>query len=1514
MSQRAYNGLEIAVIGMACRFPKSPNVSTFWENLITGTECITVDGTDHQEGRIKSKGILEDNECFDFDFFGYSPHEAEFMDPQTRILHECAWEALEDAGYNPYVYDGLIGHYVGASTNPTSYLHPFLRRGSDNHDLWSNLLYSDKDFISTRVSHKLNLRGPSLTLDTACSTSLAALDVASQGLLTGKCDMALAGGISVTYHDEEGYVYKEGFISSPDGHCRAFDADAHGTVTGNGVGLVVLKRLDDALRDGDRIDAVILASAMNNDGGTKLGYTAPSREGQIEVIRQAQQMAEVDAESIGYVEAHGTGTPVGDPVEIDALKLAFGTSRKNYCALGAVKTNIGHLDTAAGIAGFIKAVLVLKNKQIPPTLHFKQPNPKSDLDNSPFFINNKTLNWTGNQRRRAAVSSFGMGGTNIHVVLEEAPTVHETEAASVSDIFLFSARSQDQLNVLKKRFIADVESGAIPPHRFNDMAYTLRVGRQHFKYRQAVQTDSMEDLIRQLNTRGEGRTVQKGNNAVVFLFSGQGDQYVNMTRQLYCANEYYRTELDRCFAILQQHYGRDLKSVVFNDSVSNSADINDTLYAQPVLVAVECCLARLLMRCGVQPDRVIGHSVGEYSAACIAGIFSLEDTLKVVARRAQLMSEQERGAMLSVAMEKEKLITMLPTDLSLAAENSPRHQVVSGSFTAINRFKEVLAAEQCIYTELKTSHAFHSPMMLSLKESFERVFAEVAVNEPELRYFSNLTGRAVNYEEINNPSYWSNQLVNTVLFQECVQAAVNEGATQFLEVGPGRALQTFAKATCSDISAQGLVRHPKEHVNDVDYLLRKLGELWETGMAIDWNPCLPCQAARRVALPTYPFEKNILPIRRIDFENITENGGVKSVEQGNTVRYYAPRWEQSFLANTQLPSHDTACLFLSFDVEKDRELITTLRKWNQRLLVVKIAASYDESQADMISVCSTRKEDYQRVLEKLPTGSGEELKVVLSGGKHEASTSAASYAELETFILLVQSVTALDQYRQKNFYVITHGLYNVLNRRSVNITSSSLVGALKVVQAEQQEVNFVNIDIDTKSYADQSFPNQLAAELTVTPQDIVVAFRNGLRWTPGYQEIVSSGKSQKVKPGGTYVVTGGVGGMASTIAAYLLKNYQAHVVLIGRSDFLNTFGWDSAELNGDIAAKYHTRLKELVEVNQASAGTLTSYGVSISNASAVQEILRQVVVERGGVDGVFHTAGVIDYGGVMQRRDYDSYCQVMEPKVVGTETLMHALAEQAICPDFLLLFSSNGNAVYAYKYGQSAYNAANEYLDCLATHQKLRQQFNIRTINWNDWYEVGMTVDSLSTEHRNEPLAMQAKIDDGLYPNEGMEVIESVLNLDVSRVVVSKKDLYQEIKYMNQLLRNDKDTLLKKLLAHASSDQPQYKKPELDVAYQSPRTAAEEVVISELSNYLQYENIGVYDNFFELGLSSLDLVQISQRLSEVLDESISVTTLFTYPTVDALSSHLGKGELEAETAGAVLASGDALHNSLSLFG
>jgi polyketide synthase PksJ len=1516
MKQREYNGLEIAVIGMASRFPKSKDIQQFWNNLIAGNECITIDKVEDGSGLIKAKGILEDNECFDFDFFNYSPNEAELLDPQIRVLHECTWEALEDAGYNPFTYGGLIGNFVGASTNPTSDLNRFLHDKNGCHELWSNLLYSDKDFISTRISHKLNLRGPSLTLDTACSTSLTAIDVACQGLLTGKCDMAVAGGISITYHDENGYVYKDGFISSPDGHCRAFDEDAKGTVTGNGVGVVILKRLEDALKDGDKIDAIILGSAVNNDGVTKQGYTAPSREGQVGVIRSAHQMASISSETISYIEAHGTATQVGDPIEIDALKIAFNTNKKNYCAIGSVKTNLGHLDAAAGVAGFIKAVLVLKNKQIPPTLHFKKPNSKFDLSNSPFYINSEPIKWGDSPLlRRAGVSSFGIGGTNVHVVLEEAPKVSH-DASVRSDVFLLSARVVDQLLEVKNNFETYIDSAAIDALAFNDVAHTLRTGRKHFKYKIAIQASSINDLKEKLKKYHviEKRTHSRAVGKTVFMFSGQGSQYLNMTKELYQQNTYYREQLDHCITILNTIYNRDIKSILFHDGDNGPTEINNTLYTQPFLVAVEYAMAKLLMQCGVQPDIVIGHSVGEYTAACIAGIFSLDDMLTIVSKRAAFMGDLEKGSMLAVNIEKDKLLNVLPDDVTLAAENSNKQMVISGSFTSIAGVREILQQQQWAHSELHTSHAFHSRMMLPIAEALEKEIAKMTLHPPSVCYISNVTGKEVSYEEINKPSYWSDQMTNTVLFKECILSAVRAGATQFMEVGPGIALQTFVKAIDNDVETTGFVRHAKEAVNDVAYFLEKLASLWERGNKIDWNEVFQKQPRRKVSLPTYPFIKNQIPVRRIDFNTITEHGNFQKTSGDDTLKYYAPIWTQSVMSKNTQDNVSVSVLMLSFDVNKDASLIEGIRRSYPESMLIELGSHFCENSTDHLTIDAINEEGYEKVLLQLMKRGHDEIKIILFDNQPEELLNGTPLAALQAFSFLIKSLTASTGFKKKNIYAITFNLQNVLNEAVADAYSSTLLGALKVVSCEHNEINCTSIDIDRNELLNENLlvVDKLNSEIAVTPSDIVVAYRKNIRWVQDFQEIVPHVNTTKLEQSGVYVITGGVGGMACTIAAYLLEKYAAHVVLIGRSNFLRNADWSSTEWVDALDVKYQPGVKNLIAKCQASKGSLISFQANVSELESVRDVFEQVTSTRKSIDGIFHTAGVIDYGGVMQRRSFDSLREVMLPKVQGTDNLIKCIEARGVKPGFLLLFSSNGNIFYAYKYGQAGYNAANEYMDAISSVRRSANT-DIKAINWNDWYDVGMTVDSLNNKFDNiSNDDFRAKIDDGIMPEEGMAVIENILNSSLRRVVISKKDVKKEIANMNYLLQNNKSALWSGLLEHSSLGGRAYKRPALETLYQSPRTVVEEQIIEELAKYLKYESIGVYDNFFELGLTSLDLVQISTRLSERLKSDINVTTLFTYPTVDLLT---GKLDFNAKTENPTTfySNADDLQNSLELF-
>ncbi|MEH1835439.1 MAG: type I polyketide synthase [Nostoc sp.] len=763
-SNNKYNGLEIAIIGMAGRFPGANNLQQFWQNIRDGVESVTLlsDEQLQQSGvdpsllqhpdYVKVAATLENIEYFDAEFFGFSPREAEILDPQQRLFLECAWSALEDAGYNAH-YAGAIAVYAGSAMN--SYLlnlisHPTIQANVNRYQLF---LSNDKDFLTTRVSYKLNLRGPSVDIQTACSTSLVAVHLACQSLLSGECDMALAGGVSLS--SPTGYLYQEGGIYSQDGHCRAFDADAQGTIAGSGLG-VVLKRLEDALRDGDYIHAVIKGSALNNDGALKVSYTAPRIDTQAAVIRAAQAVAEVNPETITYIETHGTGTALGDPIEIMALTQAFRaqTEKTGYCAITSVKTNIGHLDAAAGIASLIKTVLALKHKQLPPSLHFQQPNPQIDFPKTPFYVNVSLTNWQTDQTpRRAGVSSFGIGGTNAHVILEEAPAITSSSASRPWQLLILSAKTPTALSAITDNLASHLQQH---PLNLADVAYTLQVGRQDFDHRQMLLCQTTAQAIQILDDRTQRLTqvASKERREIAFLFPGQGSQYVNMGKELYVTELVFQQHIDRCCELVQPHLDLDLRNLLYPSSVLNSSSLSvplrgsklrvasrreaevqspalsQTAYTQPALFVIEYALAQLWISWGIQPHAMIGNSIGEYVAATLAGVFSLPDVLKLVAMRGKLMQQCPPGAMLSVAISAHTLQPLLSGSLVIAANNAPQLSVVSGTKAEITKLEQYLYIQNITSRRLQTSHAFHSPLMDEIIAPFIDAFVGMNLRSP----------------------------------------------------------------------------------------------------------------------------------------------------------------------------------------------------------------------------------------------------------------------------------------------------------------------------------------------------------------------------------------------------------------------------------------------------------------------------------------------------------------------------------------------------------------------------------------------------------------------------------------------------------------------------------------------------------------------------------------------------------------------------------------------------------------
>jgi amino acid adenylation domain-containing protein/FkbM family methyltransferase len=866
----------IAIVGMAGKFPKAADLAGFWENLRAGVDAVSTFSTEELSAAgtpaalvgdaryVPARGVLEGADLFDAGFFDCSPLQAQIMDPQLRLLLECAWESLENAGYDPPRYRGAIGVYAG-STLSTYFLH----------NLWSNpelltavgayqmAIATDRDYLTTQVSYRLNLRGPSVNVQTACSTSLVAVHLACQALLMGQCDMALAGGVSIKVPQVSGYLYQEGGIDSLAGRCRAFDARADGTVYGGGLGLVVLKRLEEALADDDTIHAVILGSATNNDGAGKVGYTAPSIEGQEAVILAAQAAAGVPADSITYLEAHGTGTQLGDPIEVEALRSAFrrSTGRTGFCALGSVKTNVGHLGAAAGVAGLLKTVLALEHAEIPPSIHFATPNPRIDFASSPFRLAASAAEWRADGPRRAGVSSFGLGGTNAHVVVEEAPPPPLTASGRTWQVLPLSAQSAPALEAATDRLAAWL--GAHPEASLADVAHTLQVGRRELPYRRAVVARDGADAARALAARAPSDVLDAhapaGKRPVAFLFPGQGAQHVNMGRGLYESEPVFRRELDACSEALAPRLGRRLVDLLYPGPKEREralSELGETRYAQPALFAVEYALARLLIAWGIAPAAMLGHSLGEYVAACLAGVLPLADALDLVAERGRLMQSAPRGAMLSVQVPAGELAARLPQDVSLAAANGPSQSVASGPEAVVAALAEQLARAGIASRRLPVSHAFHSAAMDAVLAPFGERVRRIALAPPAIPYLSNLTGDWILSEEATDPESWVNHLRRPVLFAGgAARLAESLPGVVLVEVGPGSALGKLVRGLPGAPLALAAMRGPRDPGADEAKLYRALAGLWLAGVEIDWERSRPGEPRRRIPLPTYPFER-----------------------------------------------------------------------------------------------------------------------------------------------------------------------------------------------------------------------------------------------------------------------------------------------------------------------------------------------------------------------------------------------------------------------------------------------------------------------------------------------------------------------------------------------------------------------------------------------------------------------------------------------------------------------------------
>ncbi len=1354
---------DIAVIGMAGRFPGARDLAEYWNNLRDGVESLTqltdqqleASGIDPALLRdpeyVKAAFLLPEMDMFDGSFFGFSPRDASIMDPQQRHFIECSWSALEHAGHVPQTFDGSIGVYAGCGasmyminnllTNPqlVQQVGFFLLRHTGN----------DKDFLATRVSYLMNLTGPSVNVQTACSTSLVAIHQAVQSLLNGECDMAIAGGATVRQPHVAGYVYKEGEIVSPDGHCRSFDESSQGTVFGSGVGVVVLRRAVDAMADGDTIHAIIKGSAINNDGSAKVGYLAPSVDGQAKAVAEALAISGVNPETIGYIEAHGTGTPVGDPIEIVALTQAFRakTAKSGYCALGSVKSNIGHLDTAAGAAGLIKTVLALKHKQIPPSLYFERPNPGCEFENSPFFVNTALREWASTGApRRAGVSALGAGGTNAHIILEEAPDADPSDdPARLQQLLVLSAKTPAALDVATTNLARFLRES--PDVSLADVAHTLQVGRQAFAHRRAIAGVDAAEAIELLESGDPKRvaTQQAGEEApaVAFMFAGGGAQHATMGAHLYASEPLYRAEVDRCLAFMKAEYGVDLAPLMFpllEDAEQATLELERPSLALPALFSTQLALAKLLMSWGVEPQAMIGHSMGEYTAACIAGVFSPEDGLSLVTVRGRLFERLAEGGMLSVPLAAQELRPMLPAELSIAAVNAPELCVASGPVKAIETLERTLAAQEIDCRRIHINVAAHSAMLEPILQEFGAFVRGIALSAPKTPFVSNVTGTWITDADATDPSYWVRHLRQTVRFADGVGELLADPRRVLLEVGPGRTLTTLARQHSAKQASHGIypsMRHPDEQVSDVAFALGALGRLWTHGVEVDWRALHGEERRRRIPLPTYPFERHrhwIAPGKGVS--SVVAEDGPPRKRPDVAQWLYQPSWRRTTpSAIAASPEKGSVLLFADIG-GLGAKVAEAMRAAGRDVWTVATGSTFARIGERAFTIAPADREAYEALFRDLAAEGVTPADIVhcLAVTPPGAVLPAEQLRDLSFYSLLslAQGVIAEDLSHPIRLSVVSSDMQQVAGEAVLTPEKAQLLGPCKVIAQEVPNVRSRSIDVvlpPAGSWRERQLVQQLVGEIGSPVTDEVVALRGADRWVQTFESVAvdPSTRPSRVRDGGVYLITGGLGGIGLTVAEYLARAAKARLVLVGRTAFPAREEWDSWIARRGENDRVSRAIAQVRSLEALGAEVMVARG-DVTDRERMAEIVRTAVGRFGTINGVVHGAGTLD-DGLIATKDRATAERVLAPKVEGTLSLDAAVA--GIELDFFVVFSSRG--AIAGPAGQVDYVAANAFLDAFAHRKAALDGTPAIAINWSMWRDVGMAASMGSASEVDEP-------------------------------------------------------------------------------------------------------------------------------------------------------------------------------------
>jgi acyl transferase domain-containing protein/acyl carrier protein len=1498
------NGSEIAVIGMAGRFPGANSVEELWDNLRRGVESVSpitleewaaetfvhpsfLDRPNLVPWRPRIDGV----EMFDAAFFGYTPREAQILDPQQRLFLECAWEALEDAGYDSERFAGSIG--VAAGISQSSYLMNYLQWDRELGQLMGPLkigLGNMNDALATRVAFKLNLRGAAYAVQSFCSTSLVGVHLACQSLLSRESDMALAGGVTISVSQNTGYAYQEGGILSPDGHTRTFDAKGRGMVFGNGLGCVVLRRLADALRDGDTVHAVILGSAVNNDGSLKVGFTAPSVIGQADVIVEALSAAGVSPETIAYVEAHGTATALGDPAEIAGLTKAWRrfTDKKQYCAIGSVKTNIGHLDAAAGVAGLIKVVLSLEKREIPPSLHFETPNPQIDFESSPFYVASRLTPWepSAGFPRRAAVSAFGIGGTNAHAVLEEAPELPATDPPRPWQLLVLSAKTGTALDRAVQRLGAHL--GRRPEANLADVAYTLQVGRRVFNHRGFLVARDSADAVLALAdpARREGGARDRQNAPVAFMFTGQGSQYVGMGSGLYESEPPFREALDSCSERLRRPLGLDLRDVLFarDRGEEEAAEaLRQTRLTQPALFAVEYALARLWSSLGVEPVAMIGHSIGEYVAACLSGVFSLEDALSLVAERGRLMQGLPPGGMLAVPLGEAALRPHLGPGLDLASLNTPTASVVSGPPEAIARLEEDLRGRSVTGRVLHTSHAFHSSMMDPILDEFRERVAGVERHAPLVPFVSNLTGDWITAEEARDPAYWARHLRSAVRFSDGVRRLAERGNPVLLEVGPGGTLTALARQQGGEkeVTAVATLRHPKDTSADRAVLLTALGRLWLAGAPVDGLRVHARTRRQRVPLPSYPFERE-----RFWVEANRESRDASNAARGFSLErqevsdwFYQVSWRRYMPAElsagpSAAPAAAPWLVFLD-ETGLGRTLADELRAGGRPVVTVRPGPGFASLGSGAFEIGPDRRGDYVRLLEA--AGRPGYVVHAWSVGPEDPRplSERLDDAHSRGFLSLLYLAQALARAESKapvRMVVVTSGTQDVVGGDLTSPEKATVLGPCRVIPQEMAHVACQAIDIEVQSglAGNRALARLVIAELVTGQADAVVAYRKGHRWVNTVEptRMEPANGNLPLESRGVYLVTGGLGGIGLALARHLAERWKARLVLTGRSPVPPREEWSARVDSADAGTRQ--RIRDLVEL-EALGGEVLYVTADVARPEQMKAAVLAARERFGPIRGVVHAAG-LPGGGVIPLKEAEAAARVMAPKLQGTVALEEALAGEPL--DFFVLCSSI--AALLGGFGQVDYCGANAFLDAYARWAGAPLRGRRVSINWDAWREVGMAVNTPVTGVLQALRDVQLKV--GIAPAEGIDAFTRILGSGLPQVAVFTMDLRPGL--AKQLLGRRASTAATPGEVASASEAPAASVPE------TTGGEMERLVAQSWEKILGRKNIGADDNFFELGGDSLSALQVIAALKARLGREVPIVTFFEAPTVSLLAKAL----------------------------